>query len=1195
MRRFCVLVGGLAVLCSVAAHAGTNLLANASFEQDVEGAPADWRIERGRAQAEIILDPSRARSGRQSLKIANRAAQAPHVYSCVVQTVRVKPGTAYTLSCYVQAAQGGTAWIGGGASWQHRFPLPQAASDWQRVSGTFTTADGETQFTVRILSESPTDGTWVDDVQLEEGTMATEFVWTAPLGPGESRLEVAPLTVGPNLVPNPSFEVVDGVRPKGWMWDARNTDARLEIDSTQARVGSVSLHFTNHTPFGAHVYGWFGLVGGLAVRPATTYTLSAYVRSESDGIAWFGGGTGWTLRVRIPNTQGHWELVSRVFTTGEGETSFPLMVVTESPTTGFWVDGMALRAGLTALPADVDPEAPRDAVQLGAERPEPLLYRGGIVETRWAPELYPPGEWDFSAGDFTATGVVALSAPGGAGVEVTVEDPSGRPLTQASATCPDGVRLGSLRFQANLQIPDETRFVLRTRLRRAAATLAEHRQPVTLVTAARIEARLREVEAERERLRALVAGLQGQGADAYARVTLTVLDHFVPWAREDVVHERPDRAWDAAETMLGMARRANAAAAAIAAGQAPALPVPRYVTSPLEIQGSSFVGLRQWPDGRSARGPVFFTGYGHFGQVRQDIEVFPGYGANLIQIEFGPNSVLPAEGRTEERAIRDFLAVCDRAAKAGVGVNLLLSPHYFPGWALEKWPQLRDCRGGFFGYCVHAPEARQVIEASLRFVIPRIKDHPALHSLCLSNEPISTEVSECPYVRAGWARWLTARHGTVAELNRRWGSTYAAFADVPVPKPFAPGATSVDFVRFNQEEFAGFHRWMADLIHEMAPTVPVHAKIMMGAHFGRQAHGIWSVDPELFGDLSQIHGNDCYCMAATRGEWANGWTLQQMAYDFQRSLGDKPVFNSENHVITDRDHHDLPADHLYSTLWQGALHGQSATTIWVWQRTFDHVSDLEGSIIHRPAATEAVGHCALDLMRLAEAMTALQRQPPQVVLYWSQSAVIHNEAHYAALTRCYRAANFLGVPLGFVTDRQLETYGRGGSAPHVLALGQVRVLLVPEARQVSDAALAGLAKAAAAGVRVVRAGACLEADEYGQARLASAAVGEPFVGYGPDEREVFAKLTAAAAGLGLTPVLTLSAADGQAVYGVEIRSAVLPDGRCVASVCNHTRDAQAVVLRRAGQPVAATNLTSGVALEAAFTAPVLRPLLVQVR
>jgi hypothetical protein len=1195
MRQIWVGAFLAATLSLATARAATNLLSNGSFEQVLDGATAEWQVDAAKAGASIAVAGGAARSGAAALKIVNRTPLAPHVYSSLTQTVKIKAETTYTLSCYVRTGQGGRAWIGGGADWQYRFGFPEVAADWQRVVGTFTSAAREDQFTVRILTESPTEGLWVDDVQLEEGTMATDVVYVPPLAPGEGRLTLTPLTVGPNLVPNPSFEDVEGQRPRGWRWDPRNTDATLELETTPARLGKVSLRFTNGTPFAAHVYGWFGVEHELPVKPATVYTLSASVRSDADTVAWFGGGTGWTLRVRIPNTQGRWERVSRVFTTGDQETAFPLMVVSESPTPGFWLDGLEMREGVAALPEDVDPETPRDAVHIGAEPPEPVMYRGGLVETRWAAALYPPGEWAFTSGVFKASGVVSLASANGAELEVVMADSAGKELSRAVGACPPDSRLASFAVSARLEAPAAGPVLLSARLRRGAALLAEGRQPVTLVTPTRIEARLAEVEVERERLRALTTGLESRGVGAYARVTLTVLENFVPWAREDMLHDRADRAWHAAETMLTMARRASAEAEAVTNGQAPALVVPRYETSPLEIQGASFVGARVTPTGERERGPVFFTGYGHFSQVRQDIEKLPAYGCNLCQVEFGPSSVLVAEDRVDERPIRDFLAVCDRAAKAGVAVNLLLSPHYFPPWALDKWPQLRECRGGFFGYCVHAPEARDVIERFLRTTIPLIKDHPALHSLCLSNEPISNEVSQCRHVAGDWGRWLHTKYGRVEALNQRWGSTYAALIDVPVPKPFAPGAMSVDFVRFNQEQFAGFHQWMAEVIHEMAPRVPVHAKIMMGAHFMRHEHGIWSVDPELFGDLSQIHGNDCYCMVTGQGEWANGWQLHQMAYDFQRSMGDKPVFNSENHVIADRDHSVIPADHLYSTLWQGALHGQSATTLWVWQRSFDHTSDLEGSIIQRPDVAEAVGRCGLDLLRLADEMAALQRQPPQVLLYWSQSSVIQREEHYPALSHCYRQANFLGVPLGFVTDRQLERYGSGGEAPHGLAQGAAKVLLVPEAGCVSAAALAGLGKAAASGVRVVRAGPCFAADEYGIARATVPTLGEELPGYGAKDRGTFAAFWAAAAAWELSPALTVTETDGKPAYGVEIRSAMAPGERLVASLCNHTREPRTVVLRRRGTPVASTKLQSGRPLEPEVQLPVLRPVLLQVR
>ena len=94
--------------------------------------------------------------------------------------------------------------------------------------------------------------------------------------------------------------------------------------------------------------------------------------------------------------------------------------------------------------------------------------------------------------------------------------------------------------------------------------------------------------------------------------------------------------------------------------------------------------------------------------------------------------------------------------------------------------------------------ARAVLEKSLRHVIPRIKDHPAIHSLCLSNEPICTDLRHCRVTAKDWPAWLERHHGTIAALNQRWGTSYADFASVPVPKPMSfrsslPALTAASF------------------------------------------------------------------------------------------------------------------------------------------------------------------------------------------------------------------------------------------------------------------------------------------------------------------------------------------------------------------------------------------------------------------
>ena len=126
-----------------------------------------------------------------------------------------------------------------------------------------------------------------------------------------------------------------------------------------------------------------------------------------------------------------------------------------------------------------------------------------------------------------------------------------------------------------------------------------------------------------------------------------------------------------------------------------------------------------------------------------------------------------------------------------------------------------------------------------------------------------------------------------------------------------------------------------------------------------------------------------------------------------------------------------------------------ATTIWVWERTFDMKSDFAGSIMHRPACAEAVGLTCCDLNRLAEEVTALQRLKPQAVLLHSVTALVWDGGRYTdARDKLYTALAFTGLKLGFVTERMLER-GELPDAP---------LLFVPGIVHLSDAAFETLGR-----------------------------------------------------------------------------------------------------------------------------------------
>ncbi len=425
-----------------------------------------------------------------------------------------------------------------------------------------------------------------------------------------------------------------------------------------------------------------------------------------------------------------------------------------------------------------------------------------------------------------------------------------------------------------------------------------------------------------------------------------------------------------------------------------------------------------------------------------------------------------------------------------------------------------------------------------------LKDHPALHSICLSNEPVNEE-EPCEEGARQWHAWLQQRHGQVASLNALYGTRYASLADVPLPAPGRsdmPRPLWMDFVRFNQDFFAGWHKMLADTVHAVAPDLPVHAKAMTWTMLNA-GDVKFGVDATLFGRVSNINGNDSVNFYAfDDGEFAQGWLQNVMSHDLQRSVLDAPVFNTENHLIEDREIRRVPASHVRAALWQAAMHGQGATTVWVWERTFDPKSDLAGSIMHRPACAEAVGLVNCDLNRAAYEVAALQAARPQLLVLQSVTASVWDMDRYdGCLGKLYAALSFTGLKIGFVTERQLE-WGEVPDAP---------VLFVPGVAHISDAAAASLRKYKG---HLVFVGDCdlLTHDEYGRLR-SSPIMAEriPFVPAAAAHdlyRVIIEKLPV----WNVHPTVELRQTDGNPAWGVEWLAAPTPQG-LVVNVCNYLK------------------------------------------
>ncbi|RAU98158.1 S-layer homology domain-containing protein [Paenibacillus sp. YN15] len=860
-----------------------------------------------------------------------------------------------------------------------------------------------------------------------------------------------------------------------------------------------------------------------------------------------------------------------------------------------------------------------------------------------------------------------------------------------------------------------------------------------IIGQATIDQMLDAVAAKLPALEQLLLQAEGQGlATDYERVAYTTIKDFIGYGREDAKRGRLTRSYYVAETLEQLYGEAFASLQAYLGGTAVPQAVPRYVSGPLTASGNAFTGLtRVRSTGEEEVRPVFLTGYGHFGQARQDIPKFQDYGANTIQIEVGPNKMIIAKegyipeystggsakgsvsvdtevkrsgnasvkivntsaklpnvykqisqsikvkpntayvfkawvkgenvknawmpggpsmtlrkalpagtydwqeitynyttgagetsfsftvlseneqiiwvddlsaveagtdvnlmlnpGFEETVDLGDdpdkdyfistktlenvFASALANAEEHDIAVSLLMSPHYFPDWMLSKYPELRSSSTGFIKFNINHPKAREVIEDYLRAIIPVVKSYASLHNITLSNEPTYQTNRDPAFYLPLWQSYLEEIYGSIGELNTVYGTAYASFGQVPMPSTVTATPAAYDWVAFNNEQFGQWHEWMADIIHDVAPDIPVMSKVMV--NFKNSL--TWGVDYERFSEFSQINGNDAYNVIAYG---PNGFISELGFYDLQRSINPAPIFNSEHHVIKDGDDQYTPeqAERFRAVLWQGAVHGKSGSTIWVWERTYDVTSDFEGSVLHRPDVVNAIGRTNLDLNRLSYEITALQNKKPLAAILYSSGSGLYNDVHYDALQKSYAALAYSGQRIGFVTEKQIAA-GK---------LADYKLLVVPAAAHVNADALPGIEQFAASGGKVVLIGEdSLTKDGHNQPQNAAAyqaVAGQALTlpaQYGagvlqsPTATEIRAQLLPLLEELNALEVMVTDTATQAPAVELGWQTGVY-NGRLLLNVVNYTGETRQLQITRQGEPVAAMkDLISGRSLSGA--------------
>lgn len=478
------------------------------------------------------------------------------------------------------------------------------------------------------------------------------------------------------------------------------------------------------------------------------------------------------------------------------------------------------------------------------------------------------------------------------------------------------------------------------------------------------------------------------------------------------------------------------------------------------------------------------SGFGHGSQVVRDLPFFPELGVNFIQMEIGPSSVVTGENPDGTFVIdrvnlkKRLESVMKPAKENGIFVCLLLSPHYFPEWMLEKDPGLKIKGGyGFIRYEFLKPEAKRLLKVYLEAVTACLRESPwlsCLHSICISNEPVFHCSLGNEFIRTSFFAWLEKKYRTIDALNRQWDTASRTFPDAagteePKLEKEKTGRF-YDFHLFAQEEFAGWHRWMAEIVKSGLPEIPLHSKFMLHETLNYGNYAGFNVNPERWSEIMDLNGNDNFF---TYAGGSADWIKAAYGYAQQQSFKKVRIVNSENHIIQDRDMTPKPYGFLYTALFQQYVYGMEASAIWVWENYYyDHAAaggQFTGDIYRRPLETFAAVSAGMDAMRLAPEIKAFFDADPKVCLLYSNASMLLDPESIPESQAIFKMLSFTGRKIGFISEKQLQE-GK---------LGKTKILVLAETPYLEPETMAALAQSSHR-LAVVTVNRCCLFDPYGK-------------------------------------------------------------------------------------------------------------------
>lgn len=249
----------------------------------------------------------------------------------------------------------------------------------------------------------------------------------------------------------------------------------------------------------------------------------------------------------------------------------------------------------------------------------------------------------------------------------------------------------------------------------------------------------------------------------------------------------------------------------------------------------------------------------------EDIRLMREAGVDLVAVNiFGWSHLQPGPDAFDFSALDDIL---ERLHAAGIRVNLGTGTASAPAWLSRAYPEVlpmtedgtRRYPGGRQAWCPSSPVFRTASLRLVEAVAARYGAHPAVALWHVSNElGCHNALCYCDESAAAFRVWLRGRYGSVAELNRAWGTafwsqTYHDWEEILPPRAALsarnPGQL-LDFHRFSSDAVFSQYRAEADVLRRLSDR-PVTTNFMVTAHIENMDYWSWA-------DEMDVVANDHY-------------------------------------------------------------------------------------------------------------------------------------------------------------------------------------------------------------------------------------------------------------------------------------------------------------------------------------------------